>query len=196
MMEIFDTKTLQLITLLVVPGYITNTIFYVINPKKKYKEVPYLINCIIFSLINLYISNILFSFNIRFNRYVIVFIISILLGLIVGYLNPITRIYHLLKNTRFRIKNPLQTAWDFAFENRNECYVIVTLNDNTKIKGFYGELSFASDPDVCDDLYLQEIYYDEGKNEWVLDKESNGVYIAKNNIKYIEFKRSYNGKES
>ena len=47
--------------------------------------------------------------------------------------------------------------------------IIVTLTDDTKIKGWFSTNSFASSDSEERDLYIEDLYYDEGEQEWVED---------------------------
>ena len=67
--------------------------------------------------------------------------------------------------------------------------IIVTLTDDTKIKGWFSTNSFASSDSEERDLYIEDLYYDEGEQGWIEDTDSNGIYISKDQIKFIEFKK-------
>lgn len=178
----------------IVPGYITLQIANILKPQKKYKEVPFLINCIIFSFINIYLYKLISIISAikTMNSYLVILVISILFGFIIGIIKPLHLLYKFLHFINVNIKSPIPTGWDYIFYNRESTFLVVTLNDDTKIKGWWGTNSFASEPEYGCDLYLERVYYKKGKNEWVEDKESKGIYISKDNIKYIEFKGESN----
>ena len=75
----------------------------------------------------------------------------------------------------------------------NEQYVLVKLNNGTMFGGFLGANSFiSSDPDERD-LYIEEIYELDDKDEWITN--GHGVYLTGRDISFIEFLPSANDEE-
>lgn len=75
----------------------------------------------------------------------------------------------------------------------NEQYVLVKLNNGTMFGGFLGANSFiSSDPDERD-LYIEEIYELDDKDEWITN--GHGVYLTVRDISSIEFLPSANDEE-
>ena len=66
-------------------------------------------------------------------------------------------------------------------------FVIITLQDDSTVYGFYGENSFASSEPDERDIYLEKIYDIDEKNKWIENKECLGIHISQNQIKTIEF---------
>ena len=55
--------------------------------------------------------------------------------------------------------------------------------------GLYSYNSFTSSENEDRDIYVEKGYKIGETGEWIEDEESEGFYIPKNEIKYIEFKR-------
>ena len=105
--------------------------------------------------------------------------------ILITYLTFIDRLLFKLK---IKTIHSTPTAWDYFFSKQESSYVIVTLVDGTKLYGYYSLNSFtSSDPDERD-MYIEKLY-DE---EWNTDNEDAGAYIAKEQIKYIEFRKGEN----
>ena len=79
------------------------------------------------------------------------------------------------------------TAWDAVFLDRPESWIIVTLKDNTRVRGWFGVGSHASSDETKRDLYISRVVVlrEDGKNEFV--KNTGGVYISAEEIRTIEF---------
>ena len=95
----------------------------------------------------------------------------------------------MLEKLRIRSIHSTPTAWDYIFSQQHSGYVIVTLTDDIKIKGWFSINSFASSDSEERDIYIEDLYCDEGEQEWIEDTDSNGIYISKDQIKFIEFKK-------
>jgi hypothetical protein len=79
------------------------------------------------------------------------------------------------------------TAWDALFSQVPESWIIVTLKDGTKVKGWFGRESHASSDDGQRDLFISHVLYqrDDGQEEVV--QNTGGVYINADEIKTVEF---------
>ena len=89
----------------------------------------------------------------------------------------------------FRIpaNHPQPTAWDYFFSKGQIAWVIVTLVDGSKVYGKYSSNSFSSSDNLERDLYIEETYHLDSNNKWVLDIDSLGVLIVKDQIRTVEF---------
>ena len=77
----------------------------------------------------------------------------------------------------------IPTAWDYIFVKREAGYVVVTLIDGSKVNGWYSSKSFTSSEADERDFFVEEQYSDD----WSQIKDNGGIYIAKNQIRSIEF---------
>ncbi|MFO1114673.1 MAG: DUF6338 family protein [Beijerinckiaceae bacterium] len=83
----------------------------------------------------------------------------------------------------------IPTAWDWRFSKiqRGGQFMMITLQNDEKVAGFFGPNSFASSDSSERDLYLEEEYVVTDANEWQPREDRVGVLIAAKEIKYIEF---------
>lgn len=192
-MENFDMKILVDIASFIVPGYITLQISDAIKPKKqdeKTKEVHFLIYCVIYSFVNTYLYHLASNIEVikNINSDLVMLLISILVGIIIGIANPIHIIYLLLGLMNVDVKDPVPTAWDYVLLNHANSFIIITLSDNSKLRGWWGENSYAADASHGGDIYIEKIYDENENGEWIENKNSKGIYLSKGMVKMIELK--------
>lgn len=90
-----------------------------------------------------------------------------------------------------RLILPHVTAWDYFFDKRQHCFVIVHLNDGGIIAGYYGEDSFANSYPQKPDIYIQTVYeYNKQLRKFgnPIDS-SNRIIIRSTDYSIIEFLR-------
>lgn len=180
--------------LFVLPGYVIISIVNAINPRTRYNESIFFLKCLLYSLVNLGVWCWAYSFvlnNKALNRSIrwlflaaITLVGSALLGFIIGVIKQKTPLSKLLNRIGILTIHPTLLAWDYLFSKQKSCYVIVTMNDETIVRGLFSNNSFASSDPENHDLYIEQCF---GEN-WTEDKESKGIYIPGDQIKYIEFK--------
>lgn len=87
------------------------------------------------------------------------------------------------KNVRF-----IPTAWDYVFSQEQRLWILITLNDNSRIGGFFGERSFVSEYPQAQDIYLEQVWHlgDNGEFKTPVEK-SVGCLIKMQDIKHLEF---------
>ena len=192
-MEKLNLDILITIAAFIVPGYITLQISNGIKPLNKDEKentFNFLIYCVIYSFINTYLYYLISNIEVikNLNSDLVILIISILMGFVISVANPFKLICALLAMLNIDIKSPMPTAWDYVLLNHENTNIIITLDDNTKIKAWWGKNSHASDLDHGSDMYLEKVYKENEKGEWVEDKDSKGIYLSKNIIRMIEFK--------
>lgn len=183
----------------VLPGFVVCSIIDSINPPKKHSEATFLLRYIGFSLVNcaawcwLYKIVIECSNISSLYRWLLLFAISLVGSVLVGLLIAIFKqhqvIDRILNKLKIKTIHTIPTAWDYYFSKQLEGFIIITLIDDTKLYGWYGSNSFtSSDPDERD-IYVEYGYQIDEDGKWILDKQSEGFYIPKDQIKYIELKR-------
>jgi hypothetical protein len=102
------------------------------------------------------------------------------------------------------------TAWEAAFGEAKSCMIIVTTKDGTEISGFLGPGSHCSADSENRDLFISDVVLsppaDLGKifeatdevnlsiseegviGEFILDPQSEGIYISGDQIAFIELR--------
>ena len=79
------------------------------------------------------------------------------------------------------------SAWDFKFKNISSEWVIVTLKNDKIVSGFLGSLSYISQNEKERDIYISEAFEIDENNKWTRKKNTDGILIKAEEIKYIEF---------
>ena len=186
----------------ILPGFIINCIIDATNPPRRHNDGIFFLKCLLYSIIHCAIWSWLYSLILNhdfkhFTLYWLTIVISTLIGatiiaIFIVVIKQKNLIYKILEKLRIRSIHSTPTAWDYKFSQQDSNYIIVTLTDDTKIKGWFSTSSFASSDSEERDLYIEELYYDDDTHEWIQDAESNGIYISKDQIKFIEFKKGEN----
>lgn len=186
----------------VLPGFIVNSIIDSTNPPKRFREFTYLLKCIIFSIMHCAIWSWLYKIVLEsdlvstFWFWLLLVAISVLgsavLGLIIAFLKQSNLAKRLLEKIGAKTIHSTPTAWDYYFSKQESAFVIITLVDDTKLYGWYAKDSFTSSDEEERDIYVQKGYKVTDDGTWILDEESAGFYVAKNQIKYIEIKKGEN----
>lgn len=82
--------------------------------------------------------------------------------------------------------HPVHCAWDWRFGHCTECWVIVTLKDETKWYGYMGLNSFMSSDPAERDIYLEHVFEFAGEGQpWTARNSS--VWIGHGEIQSLEF---------
>lgn len=181
--------------LFIIPGYVMTSIINAINPQTRFNEIKYFLKCLLYSSVNLGVWCWVYSFvfnnpeldrNLRWLYLATITLVgAAVLGLVIGVIKQKTPLSKLLNRIGILTIHPTSLAWDYIFSKQESCYVIVKMDDNKTVRGWYSSNSFAStDPDNHD-LYIEQCY-GEG---WKEDHQSKGIYIPGDQIKYIEFKK-------
>jgi len=115
---------------------------------------------------------------------------SILTGLVLGIFKQKELLQKLISVVQPTTKNPIPTAWDYTFSTMIEgSYIKVCLEDGTMIRGAFYDLSLASSDIKDRDLYIEKVYLLDENNNWVPDKNNEGVWISSKGIKWISFQK-------
>ena len=197
-MTIDSIETLLITSVFVIPGFIIDGIIDAFCPSGKRKNGTYLLYCLLYSIVHCSICSwaYILVWDIRTKNLthfllllcVIAIIGAVLLGVIIGLFKSKQWIRKIIRKINKSVKNPIPTAWDYVFFNQNEpIFVIVTLNDDSKIYGYYGYNSYSSSDIEERDLYLERIYTLGDNNKWQRENDDAGILIKQANIKTIEF---------
>lgn len=197
-MTIESFETVLLTCIFIIPGFIIDgTISLFIPPKKKNDGVHFLLflmysilHCAIWSWLYILLWKIrdknleLFLFVLCLTAILTSFILGILIGLFKKF--NLLRLF--LNKLHCNVSHEVEESWDYVFSKQKSSYVVVLLNDDTEIYGWYGDKSFSSSTNEERDIFIEEVY---DKN-WKLIENCEGLYISKDQIKTINF---YKGAE-
>ena len=190
--------------LFLLPGYVIISIVNAFNPQARFNESKYFLKCLLYSFVNLGVWGWAYSVVLTITlpktslQWLLLACITLmgsaLLGFIIGLIKQKMHLSRLLNYFGILTIHPTQSAWDFLFSKQESYYVIVAMEDDRIIRGWFSSNSFASSGPDNHDLYIEQCY-GEG---WSEDIQSKGIYIPGDQIKYIEFKEgeANNGEES
>ncbi len=119
---------------------------------------------------------------------VVVLFSPIVLGVLIGgaLKSPIPR--RMLFRLGFNTLHAVPTSWQYKFGSvKRGVWIVVTLTEGSQIAGVWGVRSFASSDSECRDLYIERVYKIGDTGQWNAVERSDGVFIAKDQVKTIEF---------
>ena len=93
--------------------------------------------------------------------FVEVLLVPALLGALFGF--NLSRGWNrsILRRLSLPVTHPSHTGYDFAFANgRKPSFVVITFDDGSVVRGWFGEHSLASSDPSRSDIYLERIYSD------------------------------------
>jgi hypothetical protein len=117
-----------------------------------------------------------------------VLVLPSLIGLILGWNSYFGWNNTILRRLSMPIVHPVQRAHDFAFGNaRDPCLVILTFEDDTVIRGFFGETSLAASDASRSDIYLERLYIEDKTGQWSEPSPGRSGLVSLTGIRSIEF---------
>ena len=180
----------------VIPGYIILEIIRMITPSSKKTETEIVVQSIGYSILNYSIWSFVFSLlEISFSNNTILLkvmqsVALILTGIITGVCiavikkkNIMGRILGLLK---IDTTNSIPTSWDYVFSKYEPYWLEIGVSDRKVIRGLFYDNSFASSEPGEKDIYLEELY-EKKEDSWEKVRQTKGVWINHNEIRYIKF---------
>lgn len=180
------------------PGFVIKSIIDAFVAPAKHNETKYFFTCLLYSIVNCaLLSWAYLLLNTISEKHPIIYWILLagvtligatFIGFFIGLIRKKELIDVLLKKIRIEKIPSIPTAWDYYFSKQKESFVIITLKDDTKMYGWYSSESFVSSDCEERDIYIQ-IGYKYKEDAWIVDEESEGFYIPKEQIKIIEFKK-------
>jgi len=140
----------------------------------------------------------LFAISANFSLFLEVLVFPAFVGLLLGWNLSAGWNNAALRRLSMPIVHPVQRAHDFAFGNAREpCLLILTFEDGTVIRGYFGETSLAASDASRSDIYLERLYTEDKSGQWNEPSPGRSGLISLNGIRSIEFldiEESENGK--
>ena len=192
-MDIWDENKILIFIAFVVPGFIAIKFYELLYPSRFADSSKQIIDAISFSCLNYaflifpiylveshgisYSNPVLYAFFWTF----VLFVAPVLW--VIGF----KALRHCEWVQKF-IPHPVQKPWDFVFSQRRCYWVVVTLKNDQRIAGKYGQNSFASSAPHAEQIYLEE--------EWLLNvdggfdrptDQSAGIIIVSSEILSVAF---------
>jgi hypothetical protein len=192
-MEFLVVNKMYLFILFIIPGFISIKAYQLLYPSSAKDAKDLVIDAIAYSCINYailgfpiyYIQNYLIKSFSVFDIYIYVILILLVMPI------ALVLIWQKIRKCEWAQRSaphPTALPWDYVFGKRESYWVTITLKNESKIGGLYGENSFTSHSP-----YPQEIYLEE---HWLLDKDGNfvrkvtntvGILVLKDEISHLEF---------
>lgn len=192
-MELIDESKLAFFIAFILPGFISMKVYNLLCPTQDTEFNHKILEALTYSCI---IYGFHFPFIFWLEQLTQNYNFTFLYGMFYFYLffiSPIALafIWYKLRETRWfqkRAPHPTLLPWDYVFSKRSVCWVIVTLNDGTKIHGRYGSKSFVSSYPIEPQIYLDECW--EPTPEGGFERKHNasaGIIILSKDIRSLEF---------
>ena len=83
--------------------------------------------------------------------------------------------------------HPTASSWDFFFEARSPSFVIVTRTNGTRVAGYWGPNSFASEGGTLADLYVEQAWHLTETGFASAIEGSKGFHVRLSECRVIEF---------
>ena len=193
-MEIFESvDKVLLFTIFFIPGFISMKVYRMFIAGKKVDFTKAVLEVLGFSSINFALMLwliVLIHRNNFFSNHIIWYLV---LMIVIMFLCPIVwavLIVYLSKSRFFRkfALSSLKSPWDYFFDKRKSCWVIINLNNNERIGGVYSNDSFASAYPQKEQLYLEELWDLDADGNFMRKKHrTKGIIVLTKDIKSVEF---------
>lgn len=175
MFKIDSLQNVQLLFAYLLPGFLISFIFsrFFTGRTRSLSEsvINYLALTTIYYTITYPISGLLFGqgFDPSSPLTVLLFFIigPIAFGLLLGAINRRDWFHRILRRLGIAMVHPIPSAWDWRFyEYREGTFVLITMDDGSRIGGRLGPKAFASSDPEERDIYLDEIWDFDEDGEW------------------------------
>ena len=192
-MDIFESNKIILFIVFFVPGFISMKVYHLLIACEKTNFSEAISEAIGFSSINFALLSwliILVNKNNFYNTHFYIYMTSWIFILFIG---PIlwTIIYvYIAKSKKIRkyIMSPIKNPWDYFFEQKKSCWIIVNLKNGEKIGGVYSDNSFSSAYPHKEQIYLEELWEIDSDGNFLKQKNrTTGIIVLGDDIKSIEF---------
>ncbi|MEK4509156.1 DUF6338 family protein [Paenibacillus sp. FSL K6-2524] len=190
--------TIIYIAMFIVPGFIMSSAYSGLVPQRVIGEQSAILRFISFSFLNAVIWFWLINDLIDkrywdkhpvlwiFILFGVLCISPLFLGFFYGVITAKEWIRKLVGYIGINPVHPIPTAWDYVMSSGN--WVMITLKDDSIFYGVYSSDSFASSVPEERDIYLEKVYTPNPESgEWQLNVRTKGVWIPKEELRYIEF---------
>lgn len=189
-MDFFQMNYISLFIIFFIPGFVSVKVWGFIVPTKTRNMNEDLFEVISYSCINFALTSwliiIIRNDTFQSNHPILFVVLFLAILLIFPIIWPV--LFHLLMNSKFVSKFVIHffpTAWDYHFKKGEQQYVLIHLQNGKLIGGLWG---FSSSYPNVEDIYLLETWKVNEKGEFLECIEAtNGLWIGKENIQYIEF---------
>ena len=190
--DLFTDQALLGFLVLVLPGFVSMRVFGLIRPSDKIALKDSLLDAVAYGLLNFSVNYfwIIPAFESTESSFYhgLIVVWALVLGPTIWPL-IFAPILSFLQSKGLIVYGD-KTAWDFFYQKRKPCWVVVHFADGTKIGGIFGSQSYATLYPNSGHLYLQELWaLDADTGEFQGDAPvSQGIILRPNDYRFIEIK--------
>ncbi len=92
-----------------------------------------------------------------------------------------------LRRLSMPVVHPTRRAYDYAFNDRDPCFLILYFKDGGSVYGYFGLQSLAASDTGRSDLYLETLYDVAEDGQWTESNPTRSALISIDDIRSIEF---------
>ena len=199
-MTLDSLDTVFYLGIFIIPGYVIKSVMDALNPVKKTSDSAFFFSCLALSFVNCaayswaYVGFVepLMQQKPAWHYWIALLSVALATAVVIsvpiGLLKQKKVFYRVTQMLGILSADPMPSAWDYLFWQQRTFFALITLVDNRKFYGWFGCNSrVSSDPEERD-IFIEAIYKKSG-NKWIIDRDNVGVYIPKDMIRCIEFKK-------
>ena len=192
MEALFDIQKLSLFAVCVFPGLVSIHVYRLMMPAKALKWESAVLEGLFYSIVNFALLNPLLLLILRrdfhHEHWFWFWLVAVAVFIVGPVLWPI--LYVRAIRSEFLAKHlqtPYPTSWDFFFDQRRQCFLIVHLTDGNIIGGFFGTGSFAAGFPHQGNLYIEAVYQLDEEGHFLGPvPNTRGILLRSEDYAYIE----------
>jgi hypothetical protein len=197
-MELTSIQTVLITLSVVLPGFITASLFRLIVPAKELSDQRGILSYLAFSAVNYALFGWIIWLalqggfpqrNVTIGIILLVFVFLIgplFLGLLFGFVWQRNLHRRMAATIGIRIVHPIPNSWDYMFGSVTEVsWILVTLADDRQVAGYFGTKSFASSDTNERDIFIEQVYKIGSDGTWQKDDNGKGVWLPQREIKLV-----------
>ena len=176
--------------LLILPGLISMHVYKLLMPVGQDKAPEKLLNAMFYGVLNLVICLpllIISSYSGLFDYWIFSICMLVLVLLIFPILLPIIFVRFINSGALKGLQLPYPSAWDFVFNKRQPCFILIHLKNGKKIGGYYGSNSYSGSYPSHGEIYLEAVCKTDSDGSFSDYIEGTmGMLISQDAYDYIE----------
>ena len=192
-MDIWSLDKLLLFLAFFVPGFVSIKVYRRLVPSEKIDWSSNLFEALGFGALNFAVWSWLIVYIHRDSFYAVHMVWYVVSWIVITVLAPAVWPVVFVKLARWRpvagyIVSPIPRAWDYVFGLREPFWVLVNLENGTRIGGRFGDRSFASAFPAEEQIYIEEVWTVDEEGRFVEPVEgSRGIVVLGKDISSVEF---------
>jgi hypothetical protein len=109
------------------------------------------------------------------------------LGVFLAWLTQRRAIPRFMNRLGLDAVSPYRSGWDWKFARTAPTYLMVTLDDGSRVAGWFGERSLVGSDTDDRDVYVEQVWSVDQTGNWSMSVAGHSIWIKSTVIKYIEF---------